>query len=77
MRYNTIMKPSTLNPQPGELLKELIDNGASRSWAHWVVTDFLPWGFEGKHAWVVCSPTDGKKKVILKTHLTFMEKVSE
>lgn len=56
---------------------EIVDSGSGRKQVHWVVADFLPWGFDGKHAWVITSPQDGMKRVILKSHLEHMTRVTE
>lgn len=56
---------------------EIVDAGSGRKQVHWVVADFLPWGFDGKHAWVITSPQDGMKRVILKSHLEHMTRVTE
>lgn len=58
------------NPQPGDLLKETV--GPSYQ-VHWIVSDFIPWGLDGKHAWVIQNPLNGRKKVVLKVEMLKME----
>ena len=42
------------------------ENPGEEGWL-WVVTDFFPWGMDGKHAWTILNTATGKRKVILKS----------
>lgn len=59
------------NPKEGDLV---VWKRATTGDEHWIVKDFLPWGCDGRHAWVIQNPRTGDKRVAFKADI---ERVKE
>lgn len=58
-----------VNPVEGELVL-LKDDGEDLPW---IIKDFLPWGCEGRHAWVIQNTRDGKKRIAFRKDIVRIE----